>query len=92
MTASPSSIPPASGQRLGILGGSGLYALPGLTDTAWVRVETPWGDPSDEILTGRLHGADIAFLPRHGRGPWSTRRFFRPRRSRTAVLSWDGTR
>jgi 5'-methylthioadenosine phosphorylase len=55
-------------QRLGILGGSGLYDLPGLTDTRWERVTTPWGDPSDEIFLGRLGEAELAFLPRHGRG------------------------
>ena len=53
---------------LGIIGGSGLYELAGLTDTRWVRVETPWGDPSDEIFMGRLGDAALAFLPRHGRG------------------------
>ncbi|MBL8331267.1 MAG: S-methyl-5'-thioadenosine phosphorylase [Rubrivivax sp.] len=58
----------AAGGRLGILGGSGLYELPGLTETRWVRVETPWGAPSDEILLGRLGDAELAFLPRHGRG------------------------
>jgi len=59
-------------QRLAILGGSGLYDLPGLTDTRWVAVDTSWGAPSDEIFLGRLvgeHGsAELAFLPRHGRG------------------------
>ena len=54
--------------RLGILGGSGLYDLPGLADTRWVRVDTPWGQPSDEIFLGRLGDAELAFLPRHGRG------------------------
>lgn len=53
---------------LGIIGGSGLYDLPGLEDTAWVSVSTPWGDPSDQIFTGRLGQARLAFLPRHGRG------------------------
>ncbi|CAD5366084.1 S-methyl-5'-thioadenosine phosphorylase [Rubrivivax sp. A210] len=53
---------------LGIIGGSGLYDLPGLTDTGWSRVETPWGAPSDEVFQGRLGGARLAFLPRHGRG------------------------
>ncbi|MDE2368245.1 MAG: S-methyl-5'-thioadenosine phosphorylase [Burkholderiales bacterium] len=53
---------------LGIIGGSGLYDLPGLTDTRWQRVETPWGEPSDEIFLGTLNGARLAFLPRHGRG------------------------
>jgi 5'-methylthioadenosine phosphorylase len=53
---------------LGIIGGSGLYDLPGLTDTRWVDVQTPWGAPSDQIFLGRLGEARLAFLPRHGRG------------------------
>jgi 5'-methylthioadenosine phosphorylase len=57
---------------LGIIGGSGLYDLPGLVDTRWVAVDTAWGAPSDQIFRGRLitdHGeAELAFLPRHGRG------------------------
>ncbi|WP_395700867.1 S-methyl-5'-thioadenosine phosphorylase [Aquabacterium sp.] len=57
---------------IGIIGGSGLYDLPGLADTRWVAVDTPWGAPSDEILLGRLATpqgeAQLAFLPRHGRG------------------------
>jgi 5'-methylthioadenosine phosphorylase len=57
---------------LAVIGGSGLYELPGLRDTAWVWVDTPWGPPSDEILTGTLDTAAgparLAFLPRHGRG------------------------
>ena len=57
---------------LAIIGGSGLYDLPGLSDTAWVRVDTPWGEPSDEVFTGTLATAGgpakLAFLPRHGRG------------------------
>ncbi len=53
---------------LAIIGGSGLYDLPGLTDTAWVKVDTPWGAPSDQIFRGRLGDAQLAFLPRHGRG------------------------
>ena len=58
--------------RLGIIGGSGLYELPGLTDTRWVGVQTPWGAPSDEVFLGRLGSGpgavELAFLPRHGRG------------------------
>ncbi len=54
--------------RLGIIGGSGLYDLPGLTDTQWQRVQTPWGEPSDELFLGTLDGVGLAFLPRHGRG------------------------
>ena len=53
---------------LGILGGSGLYDLPGLTDTRWQRVDTPWGEPSDELFFGTLGDLRLVFLPRHGRG------------------------
>jgi 5'-methylthioadenosine phosphorylase len=53
---------------LGIIGGSGLYDLPGLTDTRWVTVDTPWGSPSDALFRGRLGDAELVFLPRHGRG------------------------
>ena len=57
-----------SGWHLGIIGGSGLYALDALEDPRWVTVATPWGAPSDAVLTGRLAGVPVAFLPRHGRG------------------------
>ncbi len=57
-----------SGNVLGIIGGSGLYDLPGLTDTRWVTVDTPWGAPSDQLFRGRLGSAELVFLPRHGRG------------------------
>lgn len=53
---------------IGVIGGSGVYQIDGLEDPAWRTVETPWGPPSDQILTGRLNGIDMAFLPRHGRG------------------------
>jgi 5'-methylthioadenosine phosphorylase len=53
---------------LGVIGGSGLYEVEGLQDKRWVKVETPWGDPSDELLTGTLDGVKLVFLPRHGRG------------------------
>ncbi len=53
---------------IGVIGGSGVYGIEGLDDARWVGVPTPWGDPSDEILTGRLDGIGMAFLPRHGRG------------------------
>ncbi len=52
---------------IGVLGGSGLYDLPGLKDAAWKRVRSPWGEASDELLFGRLHGVSVVFLPRHGR-------------------------
>ncbi len=54
--------------RFGIIGGSGLYDLPGLQDARWQQVDTPWGAASDDILTGTLNGVALAFLPRHGRG------------------------
>lgn len=54
--------------KIGIIGGSGLYDIDGLENPIWVTQDTPWGSPSDQILTGRLNGVDMAFLPRHGRG------------------------
>ncbi|TVQ92776.1 MAG: S-methyl-5'-thioadenosine phosphorylase [Deltaproteobacteria bacterium] len=54
--------------RIGILGGSGLYDMPGLKDRREERVDTPFGSPSDAILLGDLDGETLAFLPRHGRG------------------------
>ncbi|MDX2483791.1 MAG: S-methyl-5'-thioadenosine phosphorylase [Pseudodonghicola sp.] len=54
--------------KIGIIGGSGIYEIAGLEDARWVAVDSPWGAPSDEILTGRLDGVELAFLPRHGRG------------------------
>ena len=53
---------------IGVIGGSGLYDIAGLEDKSWRRVQTPWGDPSDELLFGRLDGVQCVFLPRHGRG------------------------
>jgi len=53
---------------LGVVGGSGLSSIAGLKDAAWIDCETPWGRPSDAILTGRIHDTRVAFLPRHGRG------------------------
>jgi 5'-methylthioadenosine phosphorylase len=53
---------------IGIIGGSGLYNIEGLTNTRWERVTTPWGEPSDELLIGEFAGARVVFLPRHGRG------------------------
>ncbi len=52
---------------IGVIGGSGLYKMDALEDLESVRVETPFGDPSDEYITGRLGGVKMAFLPRHGR-------------------------
>ena len=53
---------------LGIIGGSGIYDLPGLGDVSERRVTTPWGDPSDVLRIGRVGATEIVFLPRHGRG------------------------
>ena len=53
---------------IGVIGGSGIYDIDGLTDASWQEVETPWGAPSDAVLTGTLQGVPMAFLPRHGRG------------------------
>jgi len=53
---------------IGIIGGSGLYNIEGLTNTRWERVETPWGEASDELLIGEFEGVKVVFLPRHGRG------------------------
>lgn len=53
---------------IAVIGGSGLYEIDGLEDARWQDVQTPWGAPSDQILTGVLSGVKMAFLPRHGRG------------------------
>src|SRR6202022_102308 len=54
--------------KIGIIGGSGLYQMPELTDVDEIEVETPFGDPSDKFILGTLEGERVAFLPRHGRG------------------------
>jgi len=54
--------------KLGIIGGSGLYSMEGLEDSKWIKINTPWGNPSDEILQAKLNGKEIFFLPRHARG------------------------
>ncbi len=54
--------------RIGIIGGSGLYHIEGFANQKWVKVSTPFGAPSDEFLTGNLAGREVVFLPRHGRG------------------------
>lgn len=56
-----------SGWVLGVIGGSGLYEIPGLTGT-WKTVDTPWGLPSDQLFDAELDGQRVVFLPRHGRG------------------------
>lgn len=54
-------------KRIGIIGGSGLYQIESLTGQKWVKVNTPFGMPSDELLTGEIAGREVVFLPRHGR-------------------------
>src|SRR6516225_9171954 len=54
--------------NIGVIGGSGLYSMSGLTDTREIRVSTPFGDPSDAFVIGTLEGKRVAFLARHGRG------------------------
>ncbi len=57
-----------SDTAIGVIGGSGLYEMEGLEDVRRIRLETPFGDPSDEYVTGVLNGVRMVFLPRHGRG------------------------
>lgn len=54
--------------KVGIIGGSGLYEIDGFEALEWVAVDTPFGSPSDGLLTGRFKDRDVVFLPRHGRG------------------------
>src|SRR5437016_14593651 len=54
--------------RIGIMGGSGLYQMPELTDVEELELQTPFGSPSDAFIIGTLEGERVAFLPRHGRG------------------------
>ena len=53
---------------IGVIGGSGVYAIEGLEDAEWRAVESPFGAPSDQMLFGRIGGVPVCFLPRHGRG------------------------
>ncbi len=59
---------PGTPPVLGVIGGSGVYDIAGLENTEWRRVESPFGEPSDELLFGTLDGQQLVFLPRHGRG------------------------
>jgi 5'-methylthioadenosine phosphorylase len=65
MTTNRATEPKAT---IGVIGGSGIYAMGGLTGSQEIRVKTPFGDPSDVIVLGRLEGKQVAFLARHGRG------------------------
>jgi 5'-methylthioadenosine phosphorylase len=60
--------PRMSKHRIGIIGGTGLYHIEGFSRQKWVKFNTPFGQPSDALLTGQLAGRDVVFLPRHGRG------------------------
>ncbi|MEP4379888.1 MAG: S-methyl-5'-thioadenosine phosphorylase [Alphaproteobacteria bacterium] len=64
MAPNHTSVPPI----LGVIGGSGIYDVEGLSDVRWEAVDTPYGSPSDELMFGNLDGVPIVFLPRHGRG------------------------
>ena len=57
-----------SNVKIGVIGGSGLYQIDGLTDIEEIHIETPFGNPSDAFIVGHLNGVRVAFLPRHGRG------------------------
>ena len=57
-----------SGWKIGIIGGSGLDTIHVLHDPQWITIDTPWGKPSDQLLTGRIGAVEFVFLPRHGRG------------------------
>lgn len=61
-------MPSSSKPLIGIIGGSGLYQIDGLTDVSWRKVSSPFGEPSDELCFGTLEGQPVVFLPRHGRG------------------------
>ncbi len=67
---------------LGVIGGSGVYDLPGLEDVREERVASPWGEPSDVLRIGRIGGTEVVFLPATGAGIGS-----RPRTSTTAPIS-----
>src|SRR5512146_2915971 len=64
----PKSRSAAKKVTIGVIGGSGLYEMEGLTKIRTMRISTPFGKPSDDYLIGTLHGKRVAFLPRHGRG------------------------
>ncbi len=57
-----------TGWTIGFIGGSGLDAIDALKDPQWITIDTPWGAPSDQLLTGTIGAVEVVFLPRHGRG------------------------
>src|SRR4028119_240447 len=64
----PNGRSPLSQAVLGVIGGSGVYDLPGLEHVREERVQSPWGEPSDVLRGGRMGSTEVVFLPRHGRG------------------------
>jgi len=64
---SPASAPDLSQARLGVLGGSGLYAMDGLEEVREISVDTPFGSPSDSLRLGQIGDLEVVFLARHGR-------------------------
>lgn len=62
------NVKPVRTAQIGVIGGSGLYSMPGLEGTREIRIKTPFGEPSDAIVLGMLEGKRMAFLARHGRG------------------------
>jgi len=58
----------SAANRIGIIGGTGLYQIDRFTNQKWVKVKTPFGHPSDDLLTGKIAGRDVVFLARHARG------------------------
>ena len=56
--------------KLGVIGGSGLYEMEGMEEIEEITLDTPFGKPSDAYIKGKLDGAELYFLPRHGRGHW----------------------
>ena len=54
--------------KLAIIGGSGLYDIEEFKEREFLKINTPWGQPSDEILKTKYNGKEVYFLPRHGRG------------------------
>ena len=59
---------PQAKAKIGVIGGSGLYEIAGMTDIEEMNITTPFGKPSDTITFGKLEGVGVAFLPRHGKG------------------------
>ena len=61
-------MPKVKNMKLGIIGGSGLYNIGNIDKEEWIKVDTPWGSPSDDLLKCTIENKEIIFLPRHGRG------------------------